>query len=112
MNKFPAIMITVLLYLGATTACSLVLPWQVATAITAGDLALTNKTGKSSSEHIAGKITGKQCQWFRLLQNKKACMNKKEYESYLLDMGCEEYTWNIFGIPSCKDDNLKRENIK
>tara|TARA_R110000765_G_scaffold878_2_gene2136 strand:- start:346 stop:513 length:168 start_codon:yes stop_codon:yes gene_type:complete len=54
MNKFPAIIITVLLSLGVTTACSLVLPWQVATAITAGDLALTNETGKSSSEHILG----------------------------------------------------------
>ena len=104
MNKFPAIVIIVLLSLGATTACSLILPWQIATAITAGDLALTKETGKSSSEHIVGGITGTNCQWSRLLVNEKVCMTNDEYEIYLIDMGCIEYEWNFIGLPSCKDD--------
>jgi len=112
MNKFPAIVITVLLSLGVTTACSLVLPWQIATAITAGDLALTKETGKSSSEHIVGSITGTNCQWVRLLQYEKVCMTNIEYESYLLAMDCEEYEWNFFGIPSCKNDKPIGKNIK
>ena len=106
MNKFPAIIITVLLSLGVTTACSLVLPWQVATAITAGDLALTKETGKSSSEHIVGGVSGQECKWIRFLLNEKICMTNKEYEDYLLDMSCKEYEWNFFGIPSCKDNKL------
>jgi hypothetical protein len=106
MNKSPAIIITVLLSLGVTTACSLVLPWQIATAITAGDLALTNETGKSSSEHIVGGVTGQECKWIRFLLNEKICMTNKEYENYLLDMSCKEYEWNFFGIPSCKDNKL------
>jgi hypothetical protein len=51
-------------------------------------------------------MTGQECQWIRLLQNEKVCMTNKEYENYLLAMDCEEYEWNFFGIPSCKDNKL------
>jgi hypothetical protein len=31
-------------------------------------------------------------------------MTKKEYEDYLLKMNCEEYEWNIVGMPRCKGE--------
>ena len=108
MNKLPTIII-ILMSLGMTSACSLFLPWQVSTFLTAGDLVLSEKTGKSSSEHIVGKITGKECQWVRVLDGEDVCMSKKKYEDYLLKMNCVEYEWNILGLPSCKDGKTNKK---
>lgn len=103
MNKLPTIII-ILISLPMLASCSLFLPWQVSTFLTAGDLVLSEKTGKSSSEHIAGKLTNKECKWWRFLENEKVCMSKEEYEEYLFKMNCEEYEWNIVGMPRCKGE--------
>ena len=102
MNKFPTI-IAMLMSLGMTTSCAFFLPWQLSTALTAGDLVLSEKTGKSSSEHIVGGGTDRECQWARILEGENACMTKNEYEEYLLKKNCIEYEWNILGLPSCKN---------
>jgi hypothetical protein len=110
MNK-PSIIITLLMSLTMTSACSLILPWELSTALTAGDFVLATETGKSSSEHIAEELTGKQCRWSRALQEESLCMTEKEYVNYIMAMRCKVYTWDVLGLPSCKDD-VTEQNIK
>jgi len=38
------------------------------------------------------------------------CMNKKEYEKYLISLNCEAYTWSILGRVSCKKDATQWPN--
>ncbi len=110
MNK-PITIITLLVSLSMTSACSLILPWEISTALTAGDFMLASETGKSSSEHIAEELTGKQCRWSRALQEESLCMTEKEYENYIMAMDCIVYKWDMLGLPSCKD-NVTEKNIK
>jgi len=102
MNKF-LIIIALLMSLQITASCTFFLPWPISTVLTAGDLVISDQTGKSTSEHIVGKITGKECHWGRILYGEDVCMTKHEYENYLLKMNCEEYKWNFLGTVSCKD---------
>ncbi len=108
MNKFPTIII-ILMLLQVTASCSFFLPWPMSTVFTVGDLVLAKETGKSSSEHIVGKITGKECQWVRVLDGEDVCMTNEKYEDYLFKMNCEEYNWNILGLPSCKDGIINKK---
>ena len=98
------ITITLLASLTMTTSCALLvpIPWQISTVLTAGDIVLISKSGKSGTEYIAEEITSKECQWIRILHYEKPCMNKKEYLDYLIDMNCKEYGWNLIGLPECK----------
>jgi hypothetical protein len=91
------------------TACGIVPLWMSVTS-TVGDIILTNKTGKSSSEHGLSALTGKDCRFIRIIDNKNLCMNKKEYEKYLISLNCEAYTWSILGRVSCKKDATQWPN--
>ena len=102
--KMQKTLIIVIISLGMTSGCSLILPWPVSTTLSVADIYVMKKTGKSTSEHIAGDITQKDCKWWRLLEEEKVCMTEKEYVDYLLKMNCEEYEWNIVGMPQCKGE--------
>jgi len=83
------------------SACGIVPLWVTVTS-TIGDIILTEQTGKSSSEHGLSALTGKDCQFIRIMDGQDICMSSKEYEQYLYSMNCETYTWNIIGRVSCK----------
>tara|TARA_B100001769_G_C21807299_1_gene439343 strand:- start:120 stop:431 length:312 start_codon:yes stop_codon:yes gene_type:complete len=102
--KIQKTLIIAIISLGMTSGCSLILPWPVSTTLSVADIYVMKKTGKSTSEHIAGDITQKDCKWWRLLEEEKVCMTEKEYVDYLLKMNCEEYEWNIVGMPQCKGE--------
>ena len=85
----------------AITGCS-ILPTWVSITHFLGDAVLTHETGKSSGEHGLSAITGKDCRLIRLIDFNDICMSSEEYESYLLSLNCDIYTWNIFGRVSCK----------
>ena len=78
------------------------MPWYISAAHTAGDIALTNQTGKSSSEHLVSGITKRDCQWARTIDFAKVCMTKEEELDYMLSKNCDVYTWTWLGIPECK----------
>ena len=67
-----------------------------------GRALLTKETGKSSYEHVASTITGKDCKFTRILKDKKICMSEKEYKDYLLSLNCDTYKWDILGNVSCE----------
>ena len=90
--KMQKTLIIAIISLGMTSGCSLILPWPVSTALSVADIYVSKETGKSTSEHIAGEITNKDCKWWRFLEEAKVCMTKEEYE------------WNIIGMPRCKGE--------
>ena len=60
-----------------------ILPWQVGVALNGADLLSATTTNKTLSEHALSAATDKDCQWYRLLDGEKACMNTAEEEAYL-----------------------------
>ena len=84
------------------SACGIVPLW-VSVAHTAGDIILTEQTGKSSGEHGLSAITGKDCQFIRFIDSAKVCMSAEEYGEYLLSLNCETYTWNRMGRVFCDE---------
>ena len=85
------------------SGCGLVPLWLTALH-TVSDVALTTKTGKSSGEHLLSGITGKDCQFIRVIDGEDVCMTKGNYEEYLLSLECDTYTWNILNRVSCEKD--------
>ena len=85
------------------SGCGIV-PWPLSVAHTAADVVLANQTGKVSTEHLAGVVTQRDCQWSRILEEKKVCMTRDEYVDYLLEKCIEGQmvTWNWLGQPKCK----------
>jgi hypothetical protein len=69
---------------------------------TAIDVVLVSETGRTSGEHGLSYISGKDCQFIRLLDNQKVCMSEKEYEKYLLILNCDIYEWDALGRVRCQ----------
>jgi len=83
------------------SGCGIMPMWtSVVQAVT--DVALSVATGKSSSEHGLSTLTGKDCQFIRIIDEQNVCMSLKEYEKYLFSLNCETYTWSILNRVSCK----------
>ena len=78
------------------------LPWQFGAVTNTMDIILTAQTGKSSSEHIASKVTQLDCQWLRIFYNWNFCLSHEEYVDNLITMDCDIYSWNFFNMPYCK----------
>jgi|DEB0MinimDraft_12_1074336.scaffolds.fasta_scaffold69619_2 hypothetical protein len=100
----PVKLLNVLLIILLTmsvASCGIVPLW-VSVTHTIGDVILTKETGKSSYEHVASTITGKDCKFTRILKDKKICMSEKEYKDYLLSLNCDTYKWDILGNVSCE----------
>ena len=69
----PVKLLNVLLIILLTmsvASCGIVPLW-VSVTHTIGDVILTKETGKSSYEHVASTITGKDCKFIRILKDKK-----------------------------------------
>ena len=88
--------------MGACLSGCGIMPMWVSIVHTVTDAALSVTTGKSSSEHGLSALTGKDCQFIRIIDNQNVCMSLKEYENYLFSLNCETYTWNILNRASCK----------
>ena len=85
------------------SGCGIMPMWiSVVQAVT--DVALSVTTGKSSSEHGLSALTGKDCQFIRIIDKQNVCMSLKEYENYLFSLNCETYTWSILNRVSCKKE--------
>ena len=69
---------------------------------TAVDIVLVRETGRTSGEHGLSYISGKDCQFIRLLDNQKICMSEKEYEKYLFILNCDIYEWDVIGRVRCQ----------
>jgi len=79
-----------------------ILPWQVGVALNGADLLSATTTNKTLSEHALSAATDKDCQWYRLLDGEKACMNTAEEEAYLKEHKCIVPAWDVLKIPYCK----------
>ena len=83
-------------------SCTL-LPTPINTALSAGqtllDVRLVEDTGKTTSEHLASRMTGKDCKWARV---NSICMTKEEQLDFILSKNCKTITWNWLGLPKCK----------
>ena len=79
-----------------------ILPWQVVVALNGADLLSATTTNKTLSEHALSAATDKDCQWYRLLDGEKACMNTEEEEAYLKEHKCNVPAWDVLKIPYCK----------
>ena len=79
-----------------------ILPWQVGVALNGADLLSATTTNKTLSEHALSAATDKDCQWYRLLDGEKACMNTEEEEAYLKEHKCNVPAWDVLKIPYCK----------
>ena len=85
------------------SGCGIMPMWtSVVQAVT--DAALSVTTGKSSSEHGLSTLTGKDCQFIRIIDEQNVCMSSEEYEKYLFSLNCETYTWSILNRVSCKKE--------
>jgi len=93
------LIITMSLTLLVLTGCGL--PWYITAGKTAVDAVLWTQTGKTSTDHIASDISGKDCQMFRLLDGDKICMNEEEYLDFLIAKECEIYTFDRHEEASC-----------
>ena len=83
------------------SGCGIMPMWTtIVHAVT--DVALSVATGKSSSEHGLSALTGKDCQFIRIIDEQNVCMSLEEYEKYLFSLNCEIYTWSILNRVSCK----------
>ena len=98
-NLMPAILYTFFVCI-SLSACGIVPLW-VSVGTFAGDIILSDQTGKSSGEHGLSAITGKDCQFIRFIDSAKVCMSAEEYGEYLLSLNCEAYTWTRMGRVSC-----------
>ena len=96
MNRVLAVAMGVFL-----SACG-IMPMWTSIVHTVTDTALSVTTGKSSSEHGLSALTGKDCQFIRIIYEQDICMSSKEYENYLFSLNCETYTWGILNRVSCK----------
>ena len=85
------------------SGCGIMPMWtSVVQAVT--DAALSVTTGKSSYEHGLSTLTGKDCQFIRIIDEQDICMSLEEYENYLFSLNCETYTWSILNRVSCKKE--------
>ena len=85
------------------SGCGIMPMWtSVVQAVT--DVALSVATGKSSSEHGLSTLTGKDCQFIRIIDEQDICMSLEEYENYLFSLNCETYIWSILNRVSCKKE--------
>ena len=88
------------------SGCGIMPMWTtIVHAVT--DVALSVTTGKSSSEHGLSALTGKDCQFIRIIDEQNVCMSLEEYENYLFSLNCETYTWSILNRVSCKKEFVK-----
>ena len=105
MAKYPIrLHITIILCVLHLSGCAMI-PWQFSAATNAVDVLLTAQTGKSSTEHIADKVTKMDCQWNRIFTNWKVCLTHEEHVDHLMIMNCETYSWNFLNIPYCRKMN-------
>jgi len=78
-----------------------IIPMWLSVAHTMGDVALGVATGKSSGEHVLSGITGRDCQFIRIINGQDICMTKEAYLDYLFSLDCNIYTWSILNRVSC-----------
>ena len=78
------------------------IPWQLSVALNGADLISAGTTNKTLGEHAVSGATGKDCQWYRLIDGEKACMTKEEELEYLLNKNCDVYAFNVMNIPLVK----------
>lgn len=97
-------LLLILAALAILSGCGILpIPWYVSATSTATDVALHQKTGKTSTELLIGVVTKMDCQWSRVLDlGTKLCMTQSEHLDYLLAKNCDTYKWNILGLPECR----------
>ena len=78
-----------------------IMPMWASVAHTVGDAVLSFSTGKSSGEHGLSFITGRDCQFIRVIDGQSICMSGETYLDYLISLNCDIYTWNILNRVSC-----------
>ena len=79
-----------------------IMPMWASIVHTVTDVVLSVESGKSSGEHALSFITGRDCQFIRVIDTLNICMSKKSYVDYLISLDCDIYTWNILNHVSCK----------
>ena len=94
--------ILVVVIMGAFLSGCGIMPMWASISHTIGDAVLSLSTGKSSGEHGLSFITGRDCQFIRVIDGQDICMTEKAYVDYLISLDCEIYTWNILNRVSCK----------
>ncbi len=98
MRQWPIIIASLFFLQG----CAMI-PWQLSIALNGADLISATTTNKTMGEHLISSATGKDCQWYRLLDSEKVCMTQKEEEAYLKEQNCKVHAWSVFRIHFCKE---------
>ena len=84
-----------------------IIPWQISVALNTADIISASSSNKTLIEHGMSNITGKDCQWYRLLDGAEICMTKEEELEYLKEHKCKVSAWNILCLlytsPSPRD---------
>ena len=98
--KLSRILLTV--FMGIFLSVCGIMPMWVSISHTIGDAILSLNTGKSSGEHGLSFITGRDCQFIRIIDGQAICMSGEAYLDYLISLNCDIYTWNILNRVSCE----------
>ena len=100
--KHATITIVFIAAIASVSGCTL-LPLPLNTALNVGqtilDVRLLGDTGKTTSEHLASEVSGKDCKWAKI---ESMCMTKEEEIDYVLSKNRETITWNWLGLPKCE----------
>ncbi len=101
--KYAIIAIAFVVAITSVSGCALS-PLPIKESLSFGhtllDLRLVEDTGKTTSEHLASRLTGKNCKWARI---ESVCLTKEEEIDYIMSKNCELITWNWLGLPRCKE---------
>ena len=101
--KYAIIAIAFVVAITSVSGCALS-PLPIKESLSFGhtllDLRLFEDTGKTTSEHLASRLTGKNSKCARI---ESVCLTKEEEIDYIMSKNCELITWNWLGLPRCKE---------
>jgi len=90
------------------SGCGIVPPW-LSILHTGTDIVMSAETGKTSTEHLASGMSGKDCRWSRVINGQRVCQTPEEEREFLLSLNCETIAWNWLDHPYCKEDKIEEE---
>ena len=110
MHKFIVVSVLGLLLTGCASLFGI--PPVVSYISTGISVGSTVTTGKSPTEHLLDGVTGKDCDFFRAIDDEvKVCLDEKEYIEWLVKMNCETYRWDQRGNPFCLESETRWRNL-
>ena len=106
-EKFLIFILPLLLMGCAALPAPLVVIGQLHTGI---DLFSLFTTGKTTTDHAISKVLDKDCALLRFVKGEKICSATNEEMVIIMDkLGCDIFTFDNLGNPSCKPVDINDE---